>query len=365
MEELTPATLARLLAAMEPGGVVSSGPRLQQLATAAAEPVAPAEPEPTSPREEADSLELEHALARLQSAQAGLWDEEAVGALADAARAAAAAVAKEEEESAAHDAAHANAAAKHAARAKTDAEAAPQQAAEEAAAQQAAEQAAAQHAALDTPAAAPAAPLPPLLPNAGSANSLIGLNADSAAAALLVMPRAAQAAAVSGLPPAAAAAALSALPTALAGSARDPLRWRLVFTSSAADVRSAAGGGRFFPITAVQSWDADRGRIVNGVYLGHIAALQFSGPCRLTGKRLEFNFDGLTLKLLGGVARFSLKPAGYALPPKGTKEAGALPFFLFAHADEHTVVARGRSGGVAFWARAEPAWLLTAGATQL
>jgi hypothetical protein len=146
-----------------------------------------------------------------------------------------------------------------------------------------------------------------------------------------------------------------------------PRRWRLVFTSSAKDVRSATGGGRYFPITAVQSWDVRAGRIVNGVYGGHLAALQFSGPCRLqtAGKRLEFDFDALTLKLLGGVARFRLKPEGYALPAAGTKEASKLPFFLFAQADDETVVARGRSGGVAFWARAAPSWLLEKGATAL
>lgn len=156
------------------------------------------------------------------------------------------------------------------------------------------------------------------------------------------------------------------LAAALAGDTPGvPRRWRLVFTASASDVRSDAGGGRYFPITAVQSWDAAAGRIVNGVYIGHLAALQFSGPCRLTGKRLEFDFTQLSLKLLGGVARFSLKPAGYALPEKGTREAGALPFFLFAQADEQTVVARGRSGGVALWARATPSWELTAGATPL
>jgi hypothetical protein len=147
--------------------------------------------------------------------------------------------------------------------------------------------------------------------------------------------------------------------------AATPRRWRLVFTSSSKDVKSDAGGGRYFPVTAVQSWDAAAGAIVNGVYVGHLAALQFSGPCRLSGKRLEFDFDTLVLKLLGGVARFKLKKDGYELPAKGTREAGALPFFLFAHADDDVVVARGRSGGVALWARATPSWELTNGATPL
>jgi hypothetical protein len=155
------------------------------------------------------------------------------------------------------------------------------------------------------------------------------------------------------------------LSVALAGEGAAPRRWRLVFTSTSKDVQSAQGGGRYFPVTAVQSWDAANGRIVNGVYIGHLAALQFSGPCRLSGKRMEFDFDALSLKLLGGVARFRLKPAGHALPAGGTKEAAKLPFFLFAQADDATVVARGRSGGVALWARATASWELEAGATPL
>jgi hypothetical protein len=107
------------------------------------------------------------------------------------------------------------------------------------------------------------------------------------------------------------------------------------------------------------------GRIVNGVYGGYLFALQFSGPCRLTGRRLEFDFTTLQVKLLGGTARFSLKPKDFALPARGTREAGKLPFFLFAQADENTVVARGRSGGLAVWGRAEPSWVLLKGAEPL
>ena len=161
-----------------------------------------------------------------------------------------------------------------------------------------------------------------------------------------------------------------------AGSRR---RWRLVFTSASGDLRSTTGGGRYFPITAVQSWElplppasapaagslALDGRIVNGVYGGYLFALQFSGPCRLLGKRLEFDFTALQVKVLGASFRFSLKKEGYVLPQRGTREAGKLPFFLFAQADENTVVARGRSGGLAMWARAEPSWVLLKGAEAL
>ena len=148
----------------------------------------------------------------------------------------------------------------------------------------------------------------------------------------------------------------------------DNARWRLVFTSSAGDLaklrKTGTGGGRYFPLTAVQSWSSG-GHIRNGVHLGHWAALQFDGPFRLSGKRMQFDFDKLSLKFLGLKGSFQLKPPGYSLPEQSTKAGGALPFFLFAWADGDLVVARGRSGGVALWARAAPSWVLEAGALPL
>ncbi len=160
------------------------------------------------------------------------------------------------------------------------------------------------------------------------------------------------------------------LPALLGGEGSAATRWRLVFTSSAKDLeqlrKAGTGGGKYFPITAVQSWR--EGAIRNGVYVGHWAALQFDGPYRLSGKRLQFDFTRLSVKLLGLRLNFGLKggqSVTYALPPNGTKAGGALPFFLFAHADGDLVVARGRSGGVALWARASPAWVLESGAIAL
>jgi len=158
---------------------------------------------------------------------------------------------------------------------------------------------------------------------------------------------------------------VGSLSTNLDGSG---VRWRLVFTSSSADLeklrKAGTGSGQYFPITAVQSWSS-AGSIRNGVHLGHWAALQFDGPFRLAGKRLQFDFSKLSLKLFGLRAAFQLKPATYTLPANGTKEGGALPFFIFAYADGELVVARGRSGGIALWAKAQPSWLLESGALPL
>jgi len=162
------------------------------------------------------------------------------------------------------------------------------------------------------------------------------------------------------------ALATESLPALLGGGRQ----WRLVFTSSAADLASlrkgGAGGGKFFPVTAVQSWappssDAEGdGHITNGVYLGHWASLRFDGPFRLSGKRLAFDFSQISLRLLGLRGSFSLKPTDYVLPT-AHKTEGKLPFFLFAYADGELVVARGRSGGLAMWAAATPSWLLEKG----
>lgn len=52
-------------------------------------------------------------------------------------------------------------------------------------------------------------------------------------------------------------------------------RWRLVFTTSSKDLerlrKTGTGGGSFFPVTAVQSWDTVANTITNGVYLGWLA----------------------------------------------------------------------------------------------
>lgn len=77
-------------------------------------------------------------------------------------------------------------------------------------------------------------------------------------------------------------------PEVLGGTVSPGRRWRLVFTSGTKQVQEAMkgvskGGGKYFPLTAVQRWDASAGQIENGVYLGHIAALTFRGPFAMNG----------------------------------------------------------------------------------
>lgn len=144
--------------------------------------------------------------------------------------------------------------------------------------------------------------------------------------------------------------------TILGGTSSPGNRWRLVFTTGTKDVAAAlrnngaGGGGKYFPITAVQKWDASKNEIENGIFLGHLIALKFRGPYKFSGKKLQFDFDTIAIKL-GPMFEFPLKakinPATYVPDPKG-------PFFIFVYVDEKVCVARGRGGGIAMWARTTP-----------
>lgn len=150
--------------------------------------------------------------------------------------------------------------------------------------------------------------------------------------------------------------------TLLGGTSSPGNRWRLVFTSGTKEVQQALkglgpGGGKYFPITAAQRWDASKNEIENGIYLGHLAALTFKGPYKMSGKKLQFDFDTLTLKLGPSFSlplKARINPEMYAPDPKG-------PFFLFAYIDDKICIARGRGGGIAMWARTSPEWELKNG----
>lgn len=48
-------------------------------------------------------------------------------------------------------------------------------------------------------------------------------------------------------------------------------------------------------------------------------------------------------------------------PPHTHSDRKKLPFFLYIYVDQDIVVARGRSGGLALWARTQPDWEATSG----
>lgn len=147
-------------------------------------------------------------------------------------------------------------------------------------------------------------------------------------------------------------------------------KWRLVFTADSKQVQAAAKkqpskGGIFFPLTAAQRFDASRKDFENGVFLGNVASLTFSGPYSMSGRQLSFDVHTMGVGL--GPWRFAvpLKKDGKPLDQVPEGDRKKLPFFLYAYADEDIIVARGRSGGLAVWKRTTPEWEMESGVAQV
>lgn len=153
---------------------------------------------------------------------------------------------------------------------------------------------------------------------------------------------------------------------AILGGDKSPgRRWRLVYTTSKAEVAKDRKGekgskGMFFPLVAAQRYDREAKQLENGVFLGHVASLVFVGPQSWRPKnKLVFNFWNLKIKVGPWKFGFDIK--------KGDKDAAfdpedrALPFFTYFYVDENICCARGRGGGWAFWARTDPKWDLEHG----
>ncbi|XP_050901548.1 uncharacterized protein LOC127108167 isoform X1 [Lathyrus oleraceus] len=117
--------------------------------------------------------------------------------------------------------------------------------------------------------------------------------------------------------------------------------WMLIFTA-----KKKLDGGRYFPLTAVQRFDASAKRIENGVFLGPIGQLTFEGKLSWKNRILSFIFENLRIKV------GPLKPLQISLGEKDDREPSTKdPFFIWFYVDEEIAVARGRSGGTAFWCR--------------
>ncbi|KAJ7975185.1 PAP fibrillin domain protein,expressed protein [Quillaja saponaria] len=127
----------------------------------------------------------------------------------------------------------------------------------------------------------------------------------------------------------------------LGGNESPGRTWMLIFTSE-----KQLKGGRYFPLTAVQRFDAAAKRIENGVYLGPIGCLTFEGRLSWKKRILAFIFERIQIKV------GPLNPLEISLGKKDDREPGTKdPFFIWFYVDEEIAVARGRGGGTAFWCR--------------
>ncbi|XP_038687662.1 uncharacterized protein LOC119987029 isoform X2 [Tripterygium wilfordii] len=128
----------------------------------------------------------------------------------------------------------------------------------------------------------------------------------------------------------------------LGGSESPGRTWMLIFTAE-----KQLKGGRYFPITAVQRFDAAAKRIENGVYFGPIGCLTFEGRLAWNKRILAFIFERIRIKF------GPLDPLEIGLGQKEDREPSTKkdPFFIWFYIDEEIAVARGRSGGTAFWCR--------------
>ncbi|CAO2813220.1 unnamed protein product [Amaranthus hypochondriacus] len=126
------------------------------------------------------------------------------------------------------------------------------------------------------------------------------------------------------------------------GGNKSPGRtWMLIFTAE-----KKLNGGRYFPLTAVQRFDAEAKRIENGVYLGPLGSLSFEGRFSWKNRILAFIFECIRIKI------GPFNPIQVNLGSPDDREPNSKdPFFIWFYIDEEIAVARGRSGGTAFWCR--------------
>ncbi|XP_062191909.1 uncharacterized protein LOC133895527 isoform X1 [Phragmites australis] len=129
------------------------------------------------------------------------------------------------------------------------------------------------------------------------------------------------------------------------GGTESPGRtWMLIFTA-----KGRLEKGQYFPVTAVQRFDAAGKRIENGVYLGPIGCLTFEGRLSWKKKILAFIFERVRIK----VGPFGPLEIGLGSGDDGREPSTKDPFFVWFYVDEEIAVAQGRGGGVAYWCRCQ------------
>ncbi|XP_020574130.1 uncharacterized protein LOC110020385 [Phalaenopsis equestris] len=110
--------------------------------------------------------------------------------------------------------------------------------------------------------------------------------------------------------------------------------------------RSQLDKGSYFPLTAVQRFDAAAKIIENGIYLGPIGCLTFEGKFSWKKNMLAFLFECLRIKV-GPCGPLEISLGKQEREPTTAKD----PFFIWFYIDDEIAVAQGRGGGFAFWCR--------------
>lgn len=127
------------------------------------------------------------------------------------------------------------------------------------------------------------------------------------------------------------------------GGTESPGRtWMLIFTA-----QGRLEKGSYFPVTAVQRFDAAGQRIENGVYLGPVGSLTFEGRLSWKKKILAFVFERVRVKV-GPLGPLEIGLGG---GDAGREPSTKDPFFVWFYVDEEIAVAQGKGGGTAFWCR--------------
>lgn len=140
--------------------------------------------------------------------------------------------------------------------------------------------------------------------------------------------------------------------------------WRLVFTTGTAQTQQKllkGGTLNYFPLKAIQSFDAKSGRIENGIYIfGDFCAIRFSGryDFDLNKRKVEFDFDTVQLLQLFDVQLQQGQAAQMGAASGLGSESNVVnsskkkrAFFNWISADATIATARGGGGGLALWKR--------------
>lgn len=130
-------------------------------------------------------------------------------------------------------------------------------------------------------------------------------------------------------------------------------QWRLVFTADER-TKNPLLKANYFPVRAHQTFfrEGDTTIFDNGVFLfGSAAFFRFRGPSRWVPKmnRFEFIVDKLEIKI--GSFKWQKDGLDKEGPTLEGRTAKTLPFFTFFCIRKDILAARGRSGGIALYAR--------------